>query len=531
MTDRPGSDRRATFEERGFLGPLSLLSREECAAVLALLGSTPPPPVWSKGNAAASRAWYAIGCLPEIVAILEEILGPDILLWGAKLIRQGPGRVHPWHTDIETSADAPGCASVWIGLENVDRRSTFEVISRSHRLGSTLQGSARAAGTPREATTGAAVEAWAREQDPSSERIRLDVGVGDAIVFDGRLWHGTSNSGQSVRSALLLQYAIPARAVRIPDLDCLEPPFRTLDEWPPCVVVRGRGDESVNRIVPPPPPTTSWSRALRLPLADGDPGGWTRHPIAAGPTPCLEHLGCHASVLEPGKIPHEPHRHIEEEILIVLDGEAQLVIVDDEGQRRAETARAGAFAYYPAWQRHTIHNATERPITYCMFKWRNGKPGARSPAGTLRTAVFEPGAGGPGSARDEDGRRTIRRVVEGPTDHLQLLHCHRSEVAPGGGYAPHVDPYDVAIVVLEGSVETLDARCEPHDVVFYAAGEPHGLRNAGQSVARYLVLEFHATARASLTSRLRRLVPVSLQERIPPPVIRLARKVLDRIPV
>ena len=49
----------------------------------------------------------------------------------------------------------------------------------------------------------------------------------------------------------------------------------------------------------------------------------------------------------------------------------------------------------------------------------------------------------------------------------------------------------MAIVVLEGEVETLGKRVGPHGVIFYAAGEPHGMRNAGNVIARYIVFEFH----------------------------------------
>ncbi len=41
---------------------------------------------------------------------------------------------------------------------------------------------------------------------------------------------------------------------------------------------------------------------------------------------------------------------------------------------------------------------------------------------------------------------------------------------PGAGYAPHADPYDVAILMLAGRVETLGQIVEPLGVIFYSAG-------------------------------------------------------------
>jgi hypothetical protein len=85
-----------------------------------------------------------------------------------------------------------------------------------------------------------------------------------------------------------------------------------------------------------------------------------------------------------------------------------------------------------------------------------------------------------------------RRVFEGPSGCLGKLHAHFTVLAPGGGYEPHRDSYDVAIVTLEGTVETLGQRVEPLSVIYYGAGELHGMRNVGTIPARYIVFEFHA---------------------------------------
>jgi hypothetical protein len=84
--------------------------------------------------------------------------------------------------------------------------------------------------------------------------------------------------------------------------------------------------------------------------------------------------------------------------------------------------------------------------------------------------------------------------MEGPTECLGKLHSHLTELQPDAGYEPHRDAHDVALVVLDGSVETLDQRVDPVSVVYASAGELHGMRNIGTVPARYLVFEFHAAA-------------------------------------
>lgn len=225
-----------------------------------------------------------------------------------------------------------------------------------------------------------------------------------------------------------------------------------------------------------------------LPLP-GDPAtGWRRHPLFAGPTGLLDFLGCHVSVLAPGATPHPPHVHEDEEILLMLDGEADLAYGASPAAASGERLRPGRFIHYPAGCFHTLSNPGPRDATYLMFRWRAAEPsraGRTLPRGTTDFAVA-PAARRPGG----DGF-DVTVLVEGPTRHLGRLHVHSTVLHPGCGYAPHADAHDVAIVTLAGEVATLERRVPAHAVIFYAAGEPHGMANPGGSPAVYLVFEFH----------------------------------------
>jgi hypothetical protein len=85
-----------------------------------------------------------------------------------------------------------------------------------------------------------------------------------------------------------------------------------------------------------------------------------------------------------------------------------------------------------------------------------------------------------------------RFLAEFPTSYLANLHSHQSMLLPGGGYDPHVDDHDVAIIVLEGILETQGRTFGPNAFLLHSAGTAHGVRNVGKEPARYLVFEFHA---------------------------------------
>jgi mannose-6-phosphate isomerase-like protein (cupin superfamily) len=530
--------RREAFEALGFAGPIRVFDEDEAGRIRALLEAAPAPPDWFKGRAVTSAAWFATASHPRIVDAVAELLGDDVMLWGASLVRRRPGIVHPWHTDIETSADLPGSVTVWIGLEHTSRESALQWIPRSHTFGLTIQERARRAGAARARVVTDDVARWAAEIDPRCAPMRLDLRDGEAMLFDGRLWHASHNTGSRTRTALLLQYATPDRAIRIPDPAILDHPFRWLDRpWPPCVIVRGRARGASNRIVPAPSPagaTTSWVRSLRVPLAPAagteEAPGWTSSGLARGATHCVQYLAVHASTLGPGATPHEPHEHRDEELLVMLDGAAELALVDGRGDQRRETARPGTVAYYPAGQRHTIMNPSAGPASYLMFKWwndRRGPDAARLAAGVFRFDDLlrrtDPGEGEPWA---------VRRLFEGATEHLSKLRCHVSTLQPGAGYAPHTDLHEVALVVFQGTVETPGGRVGPHGVVFHGAGEPHGIRNVGTGPAVYLAIEFHAPMKgaslASLRWRLAAEMRRQLRDRLPRPVRQVLRRMRGR---
>lgn len=223
---------------------------------------------------------------------------------------------------------------------------------------------------------------------------------------------------------------------------------------------------------------------LHIPLPQQAGEGWNVQPLFHGQSSVFYELGCHASALSGRECPHPPHIHKEEELLLLFAGELDIIYHDEAaGGERNLRLLPGQFIYYPAGLQHTVRSCGDRPANYAMFKWRAGRKRSKSVLGFSRFSMDPGGPAAPGFAP--------RLIFEGRTAYLKKLHCHASTLAPGAGYEPHCDPYDVAVVVLEGAVETLGRTVPPHGFIFYAAGEPHGMRNAGDKTARYIVFEFH----------------------------------------
>lgn len=508
-TALPASDE--AFQSAGFLGPISVLTPHQCALLHHRwrFGQPRTEPEWSKGLAVVDRCIYDVATRPSILDRLEALIGPDLVLWGARFVHRVPGRRHAWHTDMESSRPEGGFASVWIGIRNTSGESALQFIPGSHLYGSTVQELEHHAGGRDESVNPDKALALARAHDPSAELIQPEMVDGDAIFFDGRLWHGSHNRRETgARLALLLQYARASVGVRRPQSDSFAWPFVFADEPPPVLAVRGAPDATANRIVDRPPAGGRNKRRLhreisplRLPLPTAPDKPWTPHQMFRGWTRTHDFMDVHASVLQPGHSPHPPHAHIEEEILMVIDGQAEVLIGGPNLEDASPVSMSpGSFTYYPAWRFHTIRNASDMPVSYLMFKWRSAPFEARKTLGVRvhQTADVSP----PPSTQPGRTYHTLK-LMENPTNFLGRLQAHLTEMEPGGGYDSHSDRYDVAIVVLSGRLDTGAEVLEPVDVAYYAAGVPHGLRNIGEDVARYLVLEFEDPRTAAAEARRR----------------------------
>ena len=398
-----GADLRNSFAERGYAGPVPLFDGGECEDILARLRRSEerPPLDWHKGRAVSSLDYYTLGTHDRILDLVAALIGEDVLLWGASLVVRSAGQVHAWHTDVEAWSPEAQTVAVWIGLANTTAASSLTVVPFSHRFGTTLQQAADEKGADRAGVSDAEVASWAREHDGRSSVSLVPAADGEALLFDGRLWHGSHNlDRRGKRYAALLQYAAAGTRVRIPRRVAW--PF----DWhqtprPPCIVVSGRDMSGSNRLVRGPtaragrsvPDVSSRIHHLLLPLERDPEVGWKAHSLFRGATPDIREMRCHVSVLDPDRRPHPPHQHDDEEILVVLDGEADLIWTgDDPAAAPSHRVERGTFAYYPAGFQHTIQQqlveARDLPDVQVVDRpqgaWRVSRVLPRAVPGVLR---------------------------------------------------------------------------------------------------------------------------------------------------
>jgi XRE family transcriptional regulator, regulator of sulfur utilization len=90
-----------------------------------------------------------------------------------------------------------------------------------------------------------------------------------------------------------------------------------------------------------------------------------------------------------------------------------------------------------------------------------------------------------------------RQVFDAPTATLDRLESHVTTLNPGEApHAAHQHPEEELFILKEGTLEVMQNgrtnRVEAGGMIFCAANEPHGWRNAGTNRAVYYVVKWVA---------------------------------------
>jgi XRE family transcriptional regulator, regulator of sulfur utilization len=88
--------------------------------------------------------------------------------------------------------------------------------------------------------------------------------------------------------------------------------------------------------------------------------------VCQAPTATLDELECHITTLNPGETPHPPHKHPDEEIVIIREGTCEFVM---NGQ--THRVGPGSVVFQASNQLHSVRNVGDTPATYHVIKWNS----------------------------------------------------------------------------------------------------------------------------------------------------------------
>jgi (S)-ureidoglycine aminohydrolase len=213
-----------------------------------------------------------------------------------------------------------------------------------------------------------------------------------------------------------------------------------------------------------------------------------RRQVLEGKTFALTHFEIHASTLEPGKAPHPPHVHVdEEELMIVKEGQVNITIAG-----KSKVLRQGSIAFAMPGDEHGIENAGNTQATYYILKFKGKLPmnneRAKQAGGSFMLDWDQ-------LPTSNTGKGYRRNSFNRATSQLNQFEMHTTALnADSVSHAPHTHIQEEVILILRGNVEMfIDGKYykgSTGDLYFISSNVPHNLKNTGKEQCEYFAFQW-----------------------------------------
>ena len=213
-----------------------------------------------------------------------------------------------------------------------------------------------------------------------------------------------------------------------------------------------------------------------------------RRQVLEGKTFALEYFEIHASTLEPGKAPHPPHTHADqEELMIVKEGQVKITIA-----AKSKILGPGSIAFAMPGDEHGIENAGKTQATYYILKFKGKLPmnidRAKQAGGSFMLDWNE-------LKTNNTGKGYRRDFFNRATSQLAQFEMHTTALnADSVSHAPHTHVQEEIIMILRGNVEMfIDGKLykgAAGDLYFLSANVPHALKNIGKEQCEYFAFQW-----------------------------------------
>ena len=214
----------------------------------------------------------------------------------------------------------------------------------------------------------------------------------------------------------------------------------------------------------------------------------TRRQVLEGKTFALSYFSIHTSTLEPGKAPHPPHVHDDqEELIIVKEGQVKITIAG-----KSKILGPGSVAFAIPGDEHGIENAGNTQATYHILRYKGKLPmnieRANQAGGSFMLDWNE-------LKTSNTGKGYRRNFFNRATSQLNQFEMHTTALnADSISHAPHTHVQEEIILVLRGNVEMfIDGKyykASAGDLFFVSSNVPHNLKNIGKEQCEYFAFQW-----------------------------------------
>jgi len=209
--------------------------------------------------------------------------------------------------------------------------------------------------------------------------------------------------------------------------------------------------------------------------------------LLEGATTDFKRVRIHATTLPAHQAPHPSHRHDDEELIIVKEGELTVTI---EG--KTTTLGPGSIALMMPGDEHGFDNRGNAPATYYVMRYEASAPidtaRGRKAGGSFwidfRDVAFQPHSQG-----------GIRRMFDRATAMTRRFEMHVTTLNEGlWSHPPHTHRAAEILLMIENTAqESINGTLHPAtvgDLIFLESNVPHAIQNTSKGRCMYFAFQF-----------------------------------------
>ncbi len=209
--------------------------------------------------------------------------------------------------------------------------------------------------------------------------------------------------------------------------------------------------------------------------------------ILDGSTTDFSQFKLHATTLPAHQAPHPAHKHDDEELIIIKEGELTVTIAG-----KTKTLGAGSVALMMPGDEHGFENKSDASTTYYVLRYTSKEPvnlerGQKAGGSFMidwKDVAFTP--------HDKGG---IRRMFDRATAMTKRFEMHVTTLNEGlWSHAPHTHrAAEILLMVDKESKESVGGKmyqASVGDVIYLESNVPHALQNTSKGSCMYFAFQF-----------------------------------------
>lgn len=201
----------------------------------------------------------------------------------------------------------------------------------------------------------------------------------------------------------------------------------------------------------------------------------------------FRHIKIHATTLAPHRAPHPAHKHDDEELIIIKEGQLTVTLAG-----KTKTLGAGSIALMMPGDEHGFENKGDTPATYYVMRYESKEPQDRERGQKAGGSFWVDWNEVAFQSHDKGG---VRRFFDRATAMTKRFEMHVTTLNQDlWSHPPHTHrAAEILLMINQTAQESISGTMHTAtagDLIFLESAVPHAIQNTSRGSCTYFAFQF-----------------------------------------